>query len=261
MPELPEIAQSRKYLNDTVLQKKIAEIKFNDTILLQAPKEDFTKALAGKKFTGTKQLGKYLLLESSGDQWLVFHFGMTGKLEFYNHEEHPKYSHMIIRFKDHSNLSFVCRRKLGKVFLTKGVEEFKKEHSLGEDALNLSQQEFLELLREKRGSIKAALTDQHVIAGIGNVYSDEILYQCEIHPKFKTEKLSAKEKEEMYEQMNKILKAAIENEGKRWDLPDNYLTPHRKEGADCSKCSGKIKKISVAGRSTYFCPSCQEEKS
>ncbi len=185
---------------------------------------------------------------------------MTGKLEFYQNQEAPKYSHMILSFEDNSYLSFVCRRKLGKIYLAESVEEFIKEHDLGKDALVFTWNDFKELLQEKKGGLKATLTDQHSIAGIGNVYSDEILYQVGIHPKSKAAKLSEKEKKSLFEKMKKVLDLAIESGGKRSEFPSNYLIRHRKDGADCPNCKGKVKKIKVSGRSTYFCPSCQKEK-
>lgn len=261
MPELPEIAQTKKFLDATVLQKEIKEVDFPQKKLLQAPEAAFRKTLLNHKITETMQLGKYLFLKADSGKSLVFHFGMTGKLEVYQHNEHPKYAHMVISFADSSHLTFVCRRKLGKIYLAEGVSEFREEFSLGKDAMELDASEFAELLREKRGAVKTALTDQHFISGIGNVYADEILYQCRIHPKSKIEKLAQDEKKQLYEKMQSVLGVAIENEGKRKELPDEYLTPHRKEGAECPACSGKIEMIKVSGRSTYFCPACQKENS
>ncbi|GHA43706.1 formamidopyrimidine-DNA glycosylase [Salinimicrobium marinum] len=261
MPELPEIALSKKYIDSTSLHDKIVKVEFPQKSLLHNPEKDFHNALMGKKFRETRQLGKYLFLKIEEGSWLVFHFGMTGKLEYYSNQEAPKYTHMIISFDNDYHLAFVCRRKLGKIYLAAGVEEFREEKSFGKDALDLTREEFVELLQQKKGSIKGAITDQHVISGIGNVYADEILYQCEIHPKTKTEKLSEKERETLYRETQTVLKTAINNEGRRSQLPENYLTPHRKEGADCPKCSGKVEMIKVSGRSTYFCPDCQKEKS
>lgn len=260
MPELPEIAQYKKYADATCLHQEISKVEFKDKKLLQSPAKDFEKELQNNEFTGTTRIGKYLFLETKKGKDLVLHFGMTGKLEYYKHEEHPKYSQMILTFKNSYHLAFDCRRKLGKIFLTESVDEFRKEHELGEDALDLDEKTFLEMMEKKKGSIKTALTDQHFISGIGNVYADEMLYQCKIHPKTKVEKLSEKEKKEVFKQMGKVLKEAIENEGGRKDFPSDYLTPHRKEGEDCPKCSGKIEMIKVSGRSTYFCPKCQKEK-
>lgn len=262
MPELPEIALYGKYAEGTALNKEITGISFpNGKRLLQVSEAECKKALLHHKFTSTARLGKYLFLNSNKGKCLVLHFGMTGKLESYQHDEHPKNTEMIIEFKDSSKLAFVCRRKLGKIFVADGEAEFRKEHELGPDALDLNWTDFKNLLGDKRGSIKGALMDQHLLAGLGNVYSDEILYQCKIHPKSKVEKLSEDEKKEIHKEMGKILKMAIRKEGQRSEFPEDYLIRHRKEGEDCPKCSGKIEMIKVSGRSTYFCPKCQKEKS
>lgn len=260
MPELPEIELTKRYVDSTSLKKKIVKVDFPSTSLLQSPKTNFEKALKGNKFEKTERLGKYLFLKCGKDSWLGLHFGMTGKLEYYQNQEPPKYSNMILTFEDDYMLAYVCRRKLGKIYLTESVEKFKEEHDLAKDALDFSEQDFLELLEQKRGSIKAALTDQHAIAGIGNVYSDEMLYQVGIHPKTKTDKLTEKEKKDLFKQINKVLGTAIKIGGKRAKFPSDYLIKNRKEGADCPNCKGKVEKIKVSGRSTYFCPACQEEK-
>lgn len=260
MPELPEIALFKKYVDSTALHKKITQLSFPDDSLLQAPKSHFEKALTGKELEETKRLGKYLLIKISGGKWLVFHFGMTGKLEYYQNRDTPKYTKMLLSFENGYHLSYSCRRKLGKIYLAEGFEEFQKEHSLGHDALELSEKQFLKLLEDKSGSIKGALTDQHLLAGIGNVYSDEMLYQSGIHPKSKTDKLSEADRKNLYKKMKEVLKMAIDKDGERSEFPVDYLITHRKDGEDCPKCSGKIKQIKVSGRSTYFCPSCQKEK-
>lgn len=260
MPELPEISLYKDYLDATALNKKITSIDFLHTGGLQAPKEDFRSALQGKEFRKSHRLGKYLVVETTGDKSLVLHFGMTGKLEYYKNQDPPKYSRVVFSFDDDDHLAFVCRRKLGKLFLAKNLEDFRSKQELGKDALELSEAEFIEILEGKTGSIKGVLTDQHVMAGIGNVYSDEMLYQCEIHPKRKTSELSAEEKKQLYGKMKEVLELAIEKEGVREDFPDSYLIKHRKDGEDCPKCKGKIKQIKVSGRSTYFCPDCQKEK-
>ncbi|MFD2516772.1 Fpg/Nei family DNA glycosylase [Salinimicrobium flavum] len=260
MPELPEIALFKEYTDSTSLHKKITAVTFPDDSLLQNPAADFQKALKGKEFSETKRLGKYLFLKTSGKKWLVLHFGMTGELEYYKDREQPKYTKMLIGFEDNYHLAYTCRRKLGKIWLTGSYDDFRKEHELGKDALDIKEKEFLELLEEKTGSIKGVLTDQSSIAGIGNVYSDEMLYQCGIHPKSKANKLEEKEKKQLFKKMGKVLSMAIEKGGERSKFPKNYLISHRKEGEKCPKCSGKIQMIKVSGRSTYFCPDCQKEK-
>lgn len=260
MPELPEIEKTRLYVEGTSLHKKIVDVECKETKMIKAPAADIKKALQGKELKGTARLGKYLFLEADKEHWLVLHFGMTGKMEYYQNQEKPDYAHLILTFEDHSHLAYTSRRRLGKIWLTSSVEDFKKEHSLGKDALEFTWKEFDDLLQKKKGSIKSLLMDQHSIAGIGNMYSDEIVYQCGIHPKTKVEKLTDKERKAIFNQMSKVLNTVIKNEGKRKDLPDNYITRYRKEGADCPDGKGKVEKIKISGRSTYFCPSCQEIK-
>lgn len=260
MPELPEISLYKDYLNQTALNRKITAIEFLHTGSLQSPKEEFIKAFKGKKFKKGNRLGKYLVVETTGDKALVMHFGMTGKIEYYKNQDPPKYSRVVFSFEDNDHLAYICRRKLGKLFITEGLEDFRESQELGKDALELTENEFLGLFEGKTGSIKGVLTDQHVLAGIGNVYSDEMLYQCRIHPKTKTNKISEKDRKQLFKKMKKVLEKAIEKEGIRKDFPDSYLIKHRKEGDDCPACDGKVKQIKVSGRSTYFCPSCQKEE-
>lgn len=260
MPELPEIALYKNYFDETSLGKNISKIDFFHTGALQASQEDFEKVLKNASFERSERLGKYLLVKTSNGPWIIFHFGMTGKFEYFQNQDLPKYTRILFTFEDGYQLAYRCRRKLGKLFLAETAEEFRKEHELGDDALDLSEAEFLKVLEGKTGSIKGVLTDQHVLAGIGNVYSDEMLYQCEIHPKSKTNRISLDQKKELYSKMKDVLKLAIEIGGERAEFPEDYLISHRKEGEDCPKCKGKVKKISVSGRSTYFCPSCQQEK-
>lgn len=260
MPELPEISLVRSYVEETSLNKTITKIEFPETSLLQSPSKDFKEALVNKQFKTAERLGKYLLLSTTGDAAVVFHFGMTGKLEYYANQDPPKYSKMIIFFENDYQLAFTCRRKLGKIFLAEDLKSFQKDNELGPDALEISEEDFLRLLEGKTGSIKGVLMDQHVISGIGNVYSDEMLYQCKIHPKAKTNNITASDKKKLYRKMKHVLEMAIQKEGVRKDFPKTWMIQHRKEGADCPKCDGKVEMIKVGGRSTYFCPSCQKEE-
>ncbi|MGY5850184.1 Fpg/Nei family DNA glycosylase [Salegentibacter sp. F14] len=260
MPELPEIANFKSFLEETVLHKEIVELGFPDTKLLQGSTSDFKKALLHQEFRAARQLGKYLFLEINKHKSLGFHFGMTGKFEYFRHDEIPQHTHLLITFKDGSHLAFVCVRKLGKIYLVEGKAEFQKENSLGNHALDLDEEEFKKLLGQKKGGVKSAITDQHLISGIGNVYADEMLFQAEIHPKTRLARLSEKEIKKLYKALKEVLNTAIKKEGDRSEFPSHYLSRSREEGVQCPKCSGKIAMIKVSGRSTYFCPSCQKEQ-
>ena len=260
MPELPEVAYNKKYVDATALHNKIKLVRSLDSQVLRASKKELEDSLTGKEFTETIRHGKYLFLKTSGDDFLVFHFGMTGKFDFSHEDDPPKYTRFYIEFKDNSKLFFICPRKLGKIYLASGLDDFLKEHSIGKDALDFKKEEFRELLEGKRGSVKGALTNQSFIAGIGNMYADEILFQTKIHPKTSVNDLSEKETDSIYKAMGEVLDTVTRSKEKDSGLPSNYLTRHRNEGDDCPNCSGKIEMIKISGRSTYFCPSCQKEK-
>lgn len=260
MPELPEVSYFKKYLDSTSLHKKIGKLEYPEKKILQTSPQAIGRALNDAEFTGSRRIGKYLVLETDKDKVLVFHFGMTGKFEFSHEEEPPDYSRLIIHFKDNSKLFFVCPRKFGKVYLADSFEDFKKEHKLGTDAMDLKKKEFMELLDGKKGSIKSALMDQHLIAGIGNLYSDEVLFQSKVHPKTSIAKLAEEEKEEIFKNIGKVLERVTKSRLDGSKLPESYLTRHRDEGENCPKCSGKIKLTKVSGRSTYYCSGCQKEK-
>ena len=261
MPELPEVSYSKKYVDATVLHKKISELKFSDDLILEASKKELKSALVNHEFTGTVRHGKYLFLEITSGKSLVLHFGMTGHLEYAHHGEAPDYAYFTITFTDASKLFFICPRKLARVYLTESVDQFKKDHDLGPDALDLSQEDFQQLTKGKRGSIKGLLMNQKAIAGLGNLYADEVLFQSKVHPKSKVSALSEKEVKTIHKQIGKVLERVTKSKIQDTALPSNYLTRHRKAGTDCPKCGGKVKMEKVSGRSSYFCPACQKEKS
>jgi len=261
MPELPEVAYQKKYADATILHKKIVEVETGDKKIYQSPKTDFETILKNNEFESTTRLGKYLFLKLKEKGVLVMHFGMTGKLDFYQHDETPKYTQLKLIFKDGSKLAFTCPRKFARLYLAKSVEEFQESHHLGVDALAISEEQFLDICEGRSGTIKGLLMNQSLIAGIGNMYADEVLFQTKIHPKTKVNKLSQKQLKSIFEEIGKVLQVVKEAriEGKR--VPESYLTRLRKEGkgADCPRNNGKIDQTKVSGRTTYFCPVCQKE--
>lgn len=259
MPELPEIAYFKKFADASALHKKVEKVSFGNPRPLQHSEKIIREAISKHTLTHTQQLGKYLFLKSDGGKWLVLHFGMSGSLDFSGSVELPKHAIVTLWFHDHTHFSFVCPRKFGKVWITDSIEAFQKEHSLGPDALDVSKSQFIDLIEQNTSGIKSFLMDQHNIAGIGNVYTDEILFQSEVHPKTKVSKLRPLEISTLYTNISKILKRAIQIISKGSPPPDNWLKSHRKEGAPCPRCKGKVKKIQISGRSTYFCPNCQKE--
>ena len=261
MPELPEVAYQKIYVDSTSLHQKIVKVDLGADKIFQSPKKDFEEVLRGNEFVSSHQIGKYLLMELKDKGYLVIHFGMTGKLDYFQHDEIQKHAQLTLTFENGGKLSFVCPRKFGKLFLTESIEAFKKQQNLGPHASDLSEKDFLKLFEKKKGSIKTALMDQSFIAGLGNLYVDELLYHSGIHPKSKTENLSKDDDlGKMYKNMIEVLDVVTKSKTEGTSLPESYLRPHRTEGEACPNGKGKIEMIKVGGRSTYFCPECQEIK-
>ena len=195
--------------------------------------------------------------------YLVLHFGMTGKLRYYkNPEKEPEYSLICFEFENDFNLSYVMSRKLGHVYLSTDLKSFVDQKDLGPDVCSsdLNRKVFHELLKDRRGMIKSALMDQSLMAGIGNVYSDEILFQAEVYPRQSVPDLKTNTIDDIYDCMHAVLQTAIDNNADPANFPVGYITPLRGSSeAKCPKCGGELQRLTVAGRSAYYCPSCQKK--
>jgi formamidopyrimidine-DNA glycosylase len=144
------------------------------------------------------------------------------------------------------------------------VEErssFIRQKDLGPDVLNLEQNQFVKLLSGRRGIIKSALMDQAIFAGIGNIYSDEILFQAGILPTTEISELSAQALGELYRITRQVLEKGIEVQGEVRRLPDSYIIPQRKKGGICPRCGMKLNHTTLGGRTSYFCSKDQDHGS
>lgn len=264
MPELPDVEIYRRYIDATSLHQSIQSIQIKGKRLADSPISSIKRAVEHASFKETERIGKYLFVKLEGSDWLVFHFGMTGTLEYYKddtaEERTPSHSQVLIRFSNGYTLAYISPRKLGKVLLAGSLEEFREKEGLGPDALSFTETEFLSLLHKKRGMIKTALMDQSSISGLGNIYTDEVLFQSGIHPKRESKTLSDKETRELFRGMRETLTTSIDAKADPSDMPKHFLLPRREPGATCPRCGGSIEKIKVGGRGTYFCPHCQSSE-
>lgn len=257
MPELPDV-EIMKQKAEPSLHKKVKRAEVKDEAVLDNAPQTLRRHVKNHSFDKIKRIGKNIFVDIEDDQWLHMHFGMTGDLEFIeNGDGQPKYTRAIFHFDDESKLCYISRRKFGSISVIESISSFLEEKELGSDAMSMSKKEFTDTLQGKRGMIKTALMDQKTIAGIGNVYADEILYQCQIHPKTKIGDLNDDKLNDLYTKMKRIFKTAINNKADAKKMPNRYLITHRKEGKKCPDCEGEIERIKVGGRSTYFCPDCQ----
>lgn len=262
MPELPDVEVFRRYMNATSLHQKIDRVSVEDpSVLGDVPTRSLQMRLKGRELVSTMRHGKYLFAETDDDEWLVLHFGMTGFLKYYKDtEQAPEHVRMRIAFANGYHLAYDCQRKLGLIDLTKDVGSFIEDKELGSDPYreDFGYDAFRDLLKGRRGSIKSSLMNQQLIAGIGNVYSDEILFQSGIHPASQVTNLRDKQLETIFREMQKVLETAIREKVNPDDFPDSFLLGHREPGADCPKCGGSIEKKTIGGRSGYFCSKHQK---
>lgn len=262
MPEYPEVELNKQYINSTCLHREIGSIDLRTKMILEnGTIKDFEQHLAGHAFSSTHRHGKYLFLELDNGDWMVLHFGMTGDLKYFKDvEEEPDYVQLLIEFTNGYHLALIMPRKLGKVGYIPDLSDYIESKGLGPDVMadDFDLETFLEILEGRRGMIKSALMNQEIMAGIGNVYSDEILFQARVHPKAKVNELDRRTLRRIFDCMKDVLNTLVETRIDRDQLPRNYLLPVRKEGEKCPYCQGEVKNIKVLGRSAYYCPSCQE---
>ncbi len=259
MPELPDVEIYRKYIHSTSLHKKITDIKVNAHKVVEN-KDDYIKMLIDNQFKKTQRHGKYLFISLKTEKQLLMHFGMTGRLDYFkSSQECSKYSNLDVFFDNNYVLSFIAPRKLGKLKIINDTSDFINENNLGEDALKIDFDSFRKLVQAKKGMLKSTLMDQSVIAGIGNIYSDEILFQAGFHPRYNVNNLSNPEIKTIYKTINNVLTTAIDKQADPDKFPDSFLLPHRQKGADCPTCKGMIEKIKISGRGAYVCSNCQKK--
>jgi formamidopyrimidine-DNA glycosylase len=259
LPELPDVEVFRRYLDRTSLHRSIRFVEVNDAGTLgNVSAGEVRKRLVGHRFEETRRRGKHLLARLDNGRWVTFHFGMTGYLKYFKSETKAgKHDRVVLDFANGYHLAYVCQRKLGRVGLVREPDRFFAALALGPDALSLDRGAFEDLMGGRRGSIKPALMDQALLAGIGNIYSDEILFHARVHPKAAVSDLAHKDVGGIFKEMKHVLLTAIERKADLDRLPRTWLVHRRREGAACPRCGGEVARIRLSGRSAYFCPACQ----
>jgi len=258
MPELPEVETFRRYMNATSLHQRCTGVRvLNDRPLDGLSKRRLTQTLKGRRFDKTQRHGKHLLAHLESGPWLVLHFGMTGFLVYEKGREPNRHDRVVFDFGGDYGLTYVCPRLLGRIRLTESPSHFVTNQALGPDALSFTYSDFEALLKKSHGSVKACLMNQARIAGLGNLYSDEILFQGHIGPKRRADALDETESKRLCRQMYRVLEMAVDRQADAERIPSSWLLPHRREGLTCPRCHGEIQKTKVSGRSTYWCPGCQ----
>jgi len=261
MPELPDVEVMRQYLQSTSLHQEIRLVQVLTASVVKGSSPDaFSASVRGKSFVETGRHGKHLFVMLDDGSWITMHFGMTGNLYYYPvSAKTPFYARVLFLFNNDHALAYNDQRKFGKIDRISSPGEFVSSLHLGIDALDraLDSSRFRKILSNRKGVIKAVLMDQHEIAGIGNVYSDEILFQARIHPAAPVNSLSREQIQTLYSVMKKVLETAIRAKADPSRMPESFLLPVRKSGDICPGCEGEQKVKKIAGRSSVFCPQCQ----
>lgn len=261
MPELPDVEVFRQYFDSTSLNKTVTNVNVKNTKILEdVSVKTLEKRLTNRVFTETDRHGKNMFVHVDDKFWLLFHFGMTGELKYFRDmDEDPQHDRLLFTFDNGYHLAYDCQRMIGHVRLIDDKDKYIQQKELGPDALEVNLSTFKDIIGSKRGGIKSALMDQNTIAGIGNEYSDEILFQVGLHPKKKVTDLGDDSLKEIYNAMIEVLHTAIDAQVDLSQFPDSYLLPHREKGGTCPLNGGKIQQIKVIGRTAYYCPDHQQK--
>lgn len=258
MPELPDVEHFRRFLSEHASGRRIKHVTVTDPGILRGVEaEPLDRALSGHRFQEPDRLGKWLIAWTTGPAVLI-HFGMTGDLTWTPGSEGRHPHDRVVFLLDRGELRYRNMRKLGGLWLAHGpggVTEILG--SLGPDALEVKRRRFLELLARRRGRLKAALMDQRLVAGLGNILVDEILWQARLHPSTPIEKLSETQRDQLFTKMRSVVRRAVD-EYDYVDRNQRWLSHVRgRPRARCPRCREELARTVIAGRTTYYCPRCQ----
>jgi formamidopyrimidine-DNA glycosylase len=260
MPELPEVEMFKRYLDNTSLRQRIINVEVQDSYVLKhVSTRELVRRLKGRRFESSHRHGKHLFARTGDELWLRLHFGMTGSLEYLNHDEvAPKTARVIFRFSDNRRLAFDDQRKFGEIELINDVDEFLQIRGLGPDALEINLSQFKAIVGKHRSAVKAILLNQQLIAGIGNLYADEILFRARIHPASEAAGLRNKDLSRLFRATRYVLKKAIALKTDFNRLPKSWLLTHREKRGGCPRCGRALKSATIGGRTSWFCAHCQK---
>ena len=260
MPELPEVEARVRYLKATSLRKTIVETSVTDSrVVKDVTVARFRKRLKGSSFSGVRRRGKYILLRLEGGGTLILHLGMTGDVKYYKRVA-PPYARIIFTFRNGFNTAYLSKRMLQGVWLKDNPEDLPSIRNMGPEPLapEFAYSDFVDRLKGRKGNLKALLMNQSFVAGIGNIYADEILFQCGIPSSRAIAGLSAGQVERVYHEMRRILTDMCRVNSDWERLEETYLAPHRRAGGSCPRCGGELQRLKIGGRSSYFCLRCQK---
>jgi formamidopyrimidine-DNA glycosylase len=278
--ELPEVEVMRRDLEKDVVGRRVkaAEVKGSRNamrvIRRHGKRKDFTSRIEGRKLSKVERRGKYILLHLDSGDVLVTHFGMSGQFQRGNGRVALEpHTHVVITFQQGGDLRFIDPRTFGEMFVT-GADELGKVKELQHIAIDPLDQVFTwptfqYLLAQRGAKMKQLLMDQKFISGLGNIYSDEVLFAAGLRHDRISDTLSSQEVRRLYRAIQETLQEAIKLRGTTLDdeayvdlfgKPGEYqveLKVYGRAGEPCRRCRTPIQTVKVSQRTSYFCPQCQ----
>jgi formamidopyrimidine-DNA glycosylase len=270
MPELPEIETIRLQLDKFLVGKTITGVTTDSAKQVKPSLSSVKKAVLGAKIKKVSRRAKLLIIHLSNSQFLAFHLKLTGRLLFRQKNHSPdNWTHVVFSLGQNHELRFADSRKFGWVQLLNKDQYEKVLADYGPEPLtDLTFVRFQKILASTRRPIKVLLMDQAKIAGIGNIYDNDALNLAGLNPRRPASSLSEKEAKKLLKAIKKVLKAGIKYRGasdnyyldalgQKGAYQDHFLT-YARAGQKCYQCKkGKIKRVTLAGRGTFYCPACQ----
>ncbi len=286
MPELPEVETICRDLRKKIINKKIISVSVKKPNLIKQSIPSFKKNILKNKIVSIDRRGKLIILNLNTGNHLLIHLKMTGQLIYQQKNNiiagghglpRPeqglpnRFSHIIFTFLDKSQLFFNDMRQFGYMQIAndKELDYILEKYGIEPGLKNFTLDNFKNVLKNRKTSIKALLLNQKIVAGIGNIYADEICHRSNVKPMRRINTLTIEEKNKLWNNSSIVIKNAIKKRGTTFsDYVDadghsgsylGHLKVFGKQGTSCKTCKeGIIKKIKHAGRGTHYCPNCQK---
>jgi len=273
MPELPEVETVRATLEPKIAGKRIQTVTIRYEKMVEGDAAAFAKQLTGRTIRSIGRIGKYLFFHLD-DGVFVSHLRMEGKYFLKDSmDPYDKHEHLILSFEDGTDLRYHDTRKFGTVewISLDGIPAYRERHKIAFEPLEegFSGEAFAKRLKQTARMIKPVLLDQSVVAGLGNIYVDEVLFRARLHPETRANRLTKKKALEVADHARDVLSEATRLGGTTirsyvsslgvTGRFQNELSVHGRKGEPCPVCQSAIVKTTVGGRGTYYCPVCQKK--
>jgi formamidopyrimidine-DNA glycosylase len=248
MPELPEAERARQTL-ESVLGRRIASVDDTDTYVCRPhPPGEIASALAGHTFAGAHRRGKFLWLTTEDGPTLGLHLGMAGSIALEAPTDRPRWDRFTVHFEDGTRFALRDRRRLSRALLNPDFGH------VGPDAATVGREAFRRLVGAGDTAVKARLLHQGAISGVGNLLADEALWQARIAPRRSTKQLS----DEDLDRLRRALRAAVRSALREGGVHTGRFVAARGPQGTCPRCRHALERGTVGGRTTYWCPVCQD---